>query len=167
MKNEHLDSFTPGQPPTKTHAGNRTFAEGFGASPLVAAKHFGPMKDDIAVCSQGYLGLITSDGPQTITYPDGNTGEAFTGIHLSPGMYGSPWSSRNPTVLTSLKAIAAKAPHIALIGIERGTLLNTVHAECGNGFGQEAEQNVTQGVGVGVHGYETPATRPTFRRSCI
>lgn len=162
MKNEHLDSFTPGQPPTP-HNGNRTFAEGFGASPAVAAKMFGAQKGDIAVCSQGYLGLITSDGPQDVTYPDGNTGEAFTGIHLSPGMEGAPWSSRNPHVLTSLKGIASKAPHIALIGIERGTLHNTIEADCSNGFGQ----NVTQGVGVGVHGYETPATQPTFRRSCI
>lgn len=157
---DHVDSFTPGQPPTKTHKGNRVLSEGYGASVQLAAAKFGPLKGDIAVCSQGYLGLITKDEPQPVEYPNGDCALAFVGIHISPGMEGSPWSSRNPVVLTSTGAIAKKAPHIAFIGIERGTLHSTIEADCGNGFGQ----NVSQGVGVPGHGYET---RPTFRRSCI
>lgn len=57
-----------------------------------------PIKGDIAICSAGRVGLITSEEPVEITYPDGNTGVAWTGIHLAP-YYGAMWSSREPEVI--------------------------------------------------------------------
>ena len=56
---------------------------------------------DIARCSQGHLGLITSLQPQEITYPDGTTGMAWTGIHLEKSVeeIGADWSSRQPQVV--------------------------------------------------------------------
>jgi len=66
-----------------------------------------PKKGDLAVCSRGYLGLITSEGPEEVSYPDGTRGQAWTGIHLTwyRGLEyqhtnpGDPWSSRTPTVV--------------------------------------------------------------------
>ncbi|MFA5723970.1 MAG: hypothetical protein WC979_06950 [Candidatus Pacearchaeota archaeon] len=73
-----------------------------------------PRKGSIAYCSLGRLGLITSDGPQEITYNDGNKGKAWLGIQLTEGtvkgvggdagkefiqIIGSGWSSRNPLVV--------------------------------------------------------------------
>jgi len=74
-----------------------------------------PRKGAIARCSIGFIGLITSETPQEITYTDGNKGLAWLGIQLRhdscifpfgvdagkevvvvPGM---PWSSRHPEVL--------------------------------------------------------------------
>lgn len=59
----------------------------------------------IARCSRGQLGLITVDEPTEVTYPDGNTGIAWVGIHLAWGegvKPGDPWSSRNPTKVADL-----------------------------------------------------------------
>lgn len=53
----------------------------------------------IAKCSKGDIGLITSETLQKVTYPDGSTCEAWTGIHVSKEKFGQPWSSRNPTYL--------------------------------------------------------------------
>ena len=57
-----------------------------------------PKRGDIAICSAGYLGLITSDGQEEVTYPDGSACRAFTGIHLSQPV-GRLWSSRSPAVV--------------------------------------------------------------------
>lgn len=59
------------------------------------------MKNVIARCSLGSLGLITEDEPKEIVYPDGNKGFAYVGIHLTDKVapIGSPWSSRTPLAL--------------------------------------------------------------------
>lgn len=56
------------------------------------------MKNRIAMCSLGTLGLITHDDPQEVTYGDGHKGFAYVGIHLTDKVapVGSPWSSRSP-----------------------------------------------------------------------
>lgn len=56
----------------------------------------------IAVCSQGYVGLITHDYKQTVYYPDGSQGYAYVGIHLT-GNIGKPWSSKNPKVMAYIE----------------------------------------------------------------
>jgi len=53
----------------------------------------------VAMCSRGYPGLILGNTRQSVTYPDGNTGTAWTGIHLDPDIFGQPWSSRNPKLM--------------------------------------------------------------------
>ena len=80
-----------------------------------------PRRGALALCSMGKLGLITSDAPEPVTYPDGNTGEAWLGIQLSDSddatreeyrrrfgssdpehpanFIGGPWVSRNPLVV--------------------------------------------------------------------
>ena len=69
-----------------------------------------PRRGAIAMCSRGYIGLITSAEPQEITYPDGNKGKAWLGIQLTnkppisanwdkPHGVGTPWSSRTPFVM--------------------------------------------------------------------
>lgn len=65
----------------------------------------------VARCSRGALGLITSDKPEEITYPDGNIGVAWTGIQLSWLLSepGKPWSSRNPKVIGHLSKIIMDA----------------------------------------------------------
>jgi hypothetical protein len=57
-----------------------------------------PRRGSLAYCSKGYLGLITCDKPQPVGYEGGGWGVAWTGIHLSEGKIGDPWSSRNPVV---------------------------------------------------------------------
>jgi hypothetical protein len=57
------------------------------------------MRGVIAVCSLGHVGLITKDTKQEITYPDGNTGHAYVGLHLD----GTPWSSRAPTTCGNVR----------------------------------------------------------------
>jgi hypothetical protein len=49
----------------------------------------------LAICGIGYLGVITSDEPKTVTYKDGTSAEAWTGVQIFPNP-GAPWSSRNP-----------------------------------------------------------------------
>lgn len=66
-----------------------------------------PARGKVAKCSMGRLGLICSDEPQEITYPDGETGKAWTGVHLEPGWEGKPWSSRKPLVLGSMISMLA------------------------------------------------------------
>lgn len=69
-----------------------------------------PKRGAIAVCSRGYIGIITADEPTEITYPDGNKGSAWLGIQLTdkPPIdadwkgqkgIGTPWSSRTPRVI--------------------------------------------------------------------
>jgi len=42
-----------------------------------------PGRGVIAICSRGYIGLITEDEPKEVHYPDGNTGVAWVGIQLT------------------------------------------------------------------------------------
>lgn len=67
------------------------------------------LKGTLAVCSRGILGLITSDGPIEVTYPDGTTGVAWTGIRLSGPDVGGQWSSRRPRVVEFVESLLAKA----------------------------------------------------------
>lgn len=57
-------------------------------------------KGCIARCSLGLLGLVTSDEPELVMYPDGHKGLAWTGIQLTDqyGNIGKLWSSRDPTL---------------------------------------------------------------------
>jgi hypothetical protein len=82
------------------------------------------MKGMLAVCSKGYLGVITQDERQAVLYKMCDNcrnaelgdiawpctcegyGEAFVGIHLSAGKVGEPWSSRNPQVLGDATEVA-------------------------------------------------------------
>lgn len=70
-----------------------------------------PKQYALALCSLKTLGLILSPTPVPVIYPNGATGVAWTGIHLSNKVapVGSPWSSRNPVVLDYLPEVAAKA----------------------------------------------------------
>jgi len=61
-----------------------------------------PGKGTIARCSKGYLGLILSEHPIAITYLDGSSVIAWTGVHLSGSKLGDTWSSCNPTVVGKL-----------------------------------------------------------------
>jgi hypothetical protein len=60
-----------------------------------------PKTGSLAICGAGTLGLITEDCPREITYPDGNKGLAYVGIHLTDKIapIGSPWSSRHPKIV--------------------------------------------------------------------
>lgn len=65
-----------------------------------------PRRGAIAVCSKGSIGIITSDEPVEVTYPDGSKSMAWVGLHLTDKIakIGEPWSSRTPTVLLYLSA---------------------------------------------------------------
>lgn len=78
-----------------------------------------PKRGSIAVCSSGFVGLITNDNRQEITYKDGSTSFAYVGIQLfndtnpvemrdkngKPRVgvvrtkAGKPWSSRSPRII--------------------------------------------------------------------
>ena len=64
----------------------------------------------VAYCGIESLGLITSYAPKEVTYPDGNKGMAWTGIHLTDKVtkVGAPWCSKNPRVVGSMKEYAAR-----------------------------------------------------------
>lgn len=66
-------------------------------------------KGDLARCSQGYLGLITSDEQKEVFYPDGSKGMAWIGIHVSKDRLGEPWSSRKPIKVHNLGDILSLA----------------------------------------------------------
>jgi hypothetical protein len=59
----------------------------------------------IAFCSRDEIGLVLSDKPEPVTYADGTTANAWTGIHLSPEKAGQPWSSRNPRFFVRIEDI--------------------------------------------------------------
>lgn len=63
-----------------------------------------PRKGSIAICSSGFLGLITYDFKKEVTYPDGNSGHTYIGVHISDNknVFGKTWSSRNPEVIGKL-----------------------------------------------------------------
>ena len=68
-------------------------------------------KGKVAVCSRGALGLITEGRKKKIKYPDGTTGSAYVGIHLTDDIapIGSPWCSRYPDILGDLKKLIDEA----------------------------------------------------------
>lgn len=84
-----------------------------------ATEKLEPKRGAIALCSMGSLGLILSDKPEKITYDDGKTAEAWTGVYLTgrtidwkfgpkkgetqeiPAL--SPWSSTRPRVICYVK----------------------------------------------------------------
>lgn len=61
-------------------------------------------KGDLAICSMGALGLVTVNEPEVVIYKDGNSAEAWVGIHLTNDIApaGSLWSSRNPEVVGNI-----------------------------------------------------------------
>jgi hypothetical protein len=61
-----------------------------------------PSRGAIALCSNNKLGIIMSDKPVEVTYPDETKGVAWTGFHLSGEDFGKPWSSREPNVITTV-----------------------------------------------------------------
>lgn len=91
---------------------------------IIMNNPYPPKKYALAYCSRGYLGYITHDDPQVVTYPDGNSALAWVGIQLTdkapfdpnytgPTGIGAPWSSRHPVVVgyldhTWLDALHAK-----------------------------------------------------------
>ena len=63
------------------------------------------MKNKLALCSRGQLGLITHDKRQPVMYADHSVGMAYVGIHLTDGpgrKAGDPWSARDPIVVGEL-----------------------------------------------------------------
>jgi hypothetical protein len=63
------------------------------------------VKNKLALCSHGQLGLITHDKRQPVTYVDHSVGMAYVGIHLTDGpgrKVGDPWSARNPIIVGEL-----------------------------------------------------------------
>ena len=79
-------------------------------------KSLTPQKGALAFCSRGELGLILSDAPVLVEYPDGLKGLAWTGIHLSEAKIGQPWSSREPRVVGLVKDDAFSTPGGVVIG---------------------------------------------------
>jgi hypothetical protein len=70
------------------------------------------MKNKLALCSRGQLGLITHDKRQPVTYADHSVGMAYVGIHLTDGpgrKAGDPWSARNPIIVGELCSPAGYA----------------------------------------------------------
>ncbi len=57
------------------------------------------MKGDIAYCSQGKLGLITSETQVSVDYPDGSPDMVWMGVNLKDF---TPWSSRIPKVVAHI-----------------------------------------------------------------
>ena len=71
------------------------------------------MKNKLALCSRGQLGLITHDKRQPVTYADHSVGMEYVGIHLTDGpgrKAGDPWSARNPVIVGELCSSPAVMP---------------------------------------------------------
>jgi hypothetical protein len=69
-----------------------------------------PTRGDICRCSLGTLGVVTEDEKQEVTYRDGNTAEAYVGVHVRDHPEydiekGDPWSSRDPEVVVSFERL--------------------------------------------------------------
>jgi hypothetical protein len=59
-----------------------------------------PRKGAIAKCSRGGIGIIESNGPVEVTYPDGSEGMAWAGRYIyPPEKFGEGWCSRDPEVV--------------------------------------------------------------------
>jgi len=84
-----------------------------------------PRKYTIAKCSLGVYGVITVDEPKDVTYADGNTGVAWTGLVIRdtsiPGVgghagriinvkSGNTWSSKRPEVIAQLSSVEELSP---------------------------------------------------------
>ena len=84
-----------------------------------------PNKYAIAKCSLGVYGVITVDEPKQVTYADGNTGVAWTGLVIRdisiPGVgghsgkiidvkAGNTWSSKRPEVIAQLSSVEDLSP---------------------------------------------------------
>lgn len=84
-----------------------------------------PCKYAIAKCSLGVYGVITVDEPKDVTYADGNTGVAWTGLVIRdisiPGVgghsgkvinvkSGNTWSSKRPEVIAQLSSVEDLSP---------------------------------------------------------
>lgn len=62
-----------------------------------------PKAGDLARCSLGFLGQITSSEMQEVSYVNGDKGVAYVGVHMEnrDGVKaGDPWASRNPTLVS-------------------------------------------------------------------
>lgn len=60
------------------------------------------MRAHLAICSQGYVGLITSDAPVATPYSGDYQDVAWTGIHMTTKggkQIGDRWQSKNPKIL--------------------------------------------------------------------
>ncbi len=60
------------------------------------------MRAHLAICSHGYLGLITSDAPVATPYSGSYQDVAWTGIHMAEGRekkIGDRWQSKAPKIL--------------------------------------------------------------------
>ena len=64
-----------------------------------------PKRGDLALCSKGHLGMITSDYKHNVSYGDGTFGIAYIGVYLEKGCEGQPWSSRNPTIIGHISSV--------------------------------------------------------------
>lgn len=63
------------------------------------------MRAHLALCSHGYLGLITSDAPVATPYSGSYQDVAWTGIHMAEGRdkkIGDRWQSKAPKILCHL-----------------------------------------------------------------
>ncbi len=63
------------------------------------------IRDDIVICSRGYIGVISDDQQQTVRYPDGSSGLAWIGYHLSAPV-GNTWSSLTHTKIGHATGLA-------------------------------------------------------------
>ncbi len=60
------------------------------------------MRAHLALCSHGYVGLITSDAPHAHPYSGDYQDVAWTGIHMTDKgekRIGDRWQSKNPKIL--------------------------------------------------------------------
>jgi len=60
------------------------------------------MRAHLAICSHGFLGLITSDAPQATPYSANYQDLAWTGIHLTERdgkKVGDRWQSKEPKII--------------------------------------------------------------------
>ena len=63
------------------------------------------MKNKLALCSRGQLGLITDDKRQPVTYVDHSVGMAYVGIHLTDWAGPQSWrpmERTKPTIVGEL-----------------------------------------------------------------
>ena len=92
-------------------------------------------RGDIAVCRRGAIGLITEASPQWVKYPDGNEGYTFVGVHLTNKMapIGSPWSSRNPRIVSHIAKLLAES-NITQIIHDEDNATNHRISECGDNY---------------------------------
>ena len=59
-----------------------------------------PIRGSLAYCSIGDLGVILSDKPEEVVYPNGDKGMAWTGKTIWPlDKCGNSWSSKYPSVV--------------------------------------------------------------------